>query len=147
MLVVYIQSVPSFPDSCRGRWTPQLNLPGWGVRAFCELHQRKGFQCTQRCASTGEANFGFELDTAMASLIWCWQQSCTWRPPEVLPASTCRLVALAEHCIRERKVSILYFGSIGKWMQREINGPAAVRQHRSSAIKQHRTQSTSIPGL
>ncbi|KAK2514107.1 hypothetical protein Q9966_015895 [Columba livia] len=28
----------------------------------------------------------------MASLIWSWQQSHTWRPPEVLPASTCRTV-------------------------------------------------------
>lgn len=38
--------------------------------------------------------------------------------------------ALAVHYIREGKVSILYFGSIEKWMQREMNSLDAVRQHR-----------------
>lgn len=70
------------------------------------------------------------LDTATANLIWCWQHSSVWRPPEILPANTHRMPALAVHYIREGKVSILYFGSIGKWMQREMNSLDAVRQHR-----------------
>lgn len=59
------------------------------------------------------------LDTPTANLIWCWQQYSVWRPPEILPANTHRMPALAKHYIREREVSILYFGSIDKWMQRE----------------------------
>lgn len=107
----------------------EVDTPGKLSCALHELHLRKGSQCSKCYASTQESDLDFVAryiygqSDLMLAAVQCL------RPPEILPASTHRMPALAEHYIKEGEVSILYFGSTGKWMQREINSLDAIRQH------------------
>lgn len=104
----------------------EVDTPG---KPSCALHLRKGFQCSKCYASTQESDLDFEAGHSYSqshlvlAVVQCLEPSRDPSSQHSQDASSGRAL------LKEGEVSIIYFGSTGKWMQRDIYSLDAVRQH------------------